>query len=108
MDFDNYQTRARLSAVYPDHMRLFYPTLGLCGEAGEVAEIVKKCIRDNAGKISPEQEAKLIAELGDVLWYLANIAADLNVSLAAIADRNLAKLSGRKARGTLHGSGDDR
>jgi NTP pyrophosphatase (non-canonical NTP hydrolase) len=108
MDFDNYQTRARLSAVYPGHMVVVYPALGLCGESGEVAEIVKKCIRDNNGKISPEQKAKLIAELGDVLWYLANIAMDLDVSLATIAEHNLAKLSGRQARGTLHGSGDNR
>lgn len=107
-DFNDYQRAARETAIYPVHLRGTYPTLGLCGEAGEVAEKVKKLFRDSAGIATEEFQAALKKELGDVLWYLANIASDYNLSLDEIASENLRKLASRKARGTLQGSGDDR
>uniref|UniRef100_A0A6M3INP9 Putative nucleotide pyrophosphohydrolase domain-containing protein n=1 Tax=viral metagenome TaxID=1070528 RepID=A0A6M3INP9_9ZZZZ len=103
MDFDDYQIEARTTAIYP--IGVIYPTLGLCGEAGEVAEKIKKIIRDG-GEFA--HNALIAQELGDVLWYLANLAADLGFSLDEIAHMNLDKLSSRKIRDKLHGGGDDR
>ena len=82
--------------------------LGINGEAGEVAEKVKKIIRDKNGVISDEDKLELAKELGDVLWYLAVFAHDLGVPLDNIAEQNLAKLQSRKARGVLGGAGDNR
>jgi NTP pyrophosphatase (non-canonical NTP hydrolase) len=80
-----------------------YPTLGLCGEAGEVAEKVKKQVRD--GVFNRHEVAK---ELGDVLWYLANISNDIGYSLKEIANMNVDKLRSRKERDVIKGSGDNR
>jgi len=107
-DFDDYQTAARETAVYPWHLSCIYPTLGLCGEAGEVAEKVKKIHRDKHGTPDQSDLEAIEKELGDVLWYLSNIASDMNLSLDHIAKLNLEKLAARAARGVLHGSGDDR
>jgi len=109
MTFSEYQTRSRATAVYPDAgENLLYPTLGLCGEAGEVAEKVKKMLRDDGGVLSDERRDALSAELGDVLWYAAQLATEAGLDLGAIADANIAKLASRQRRGALHGSGDDR
>jgi NTP pyrophosphatase (non-canonical NTP hydrolase) len=109
MRLSDYQARSRATAVYPDAGdNLLYPTLGLCGEAGEVAEKVKKMIRDDAGELSPERRAALAKELGDVLWYLAQLATEADLDLDAIAEANLAKLLSRRDRNVLQGSGDDR
>lgn len=107
-DFDRYQAEARKTAVYPTHLVGIYPALGLCGEAGEVAEKIKKLHRDDHGVLSLEFLVALKKELGDVLWYVANLAEDYNISLSEVVDENLAKLYSRKARGVLKGSGDNR
>jgi len=85
---------------------LIYTTLGLVGESGEVAEKVKKMIRD--GKTLKECRADLVKELGDVLWYAANVAHELNITLEEVASRNIEKLHSRQSRDKLHGDGDDR
>ena len=109
MDLNAYQQGARSTARYPDvGANPIYPTLGLCGEAGEVADKVKKVLRDNGGSFSPEVREALKLELGDVLWYVAQVATDLGESLEAVAQANLAKLRSRKERGRLGGDGDDR
>lgn len=109
MDFSDYQTKARDTAQYPviGH-RVIYPTLGLANEAGEVAGKIKKIFRDKGGVIGPEELRALEAELGDVLWYLAQVATELGLSLDVIADHNIAKLLDRKSRDAIHGDGDDR
>lgn len=109
MDFSSYQQQSRLTALYPDRDRNFlYPTLGLCGEAGEVAEKVKKVIRDQGGEVSEETRRAIAAELGDVLWYVAQLATELDLELGAIAQANLDKLQSRLERGAIQGSGDSR
>lgn len=105
----DYQTDSRRTATYPDAgANIVYPTLGLAGEAGEVAEKVKKLIRDDGGVMSDERRAALAAELGDVLWYVAQVATEAGLQLDAIAQANLDKLASRAARGVLSGSGDER
>lgn len=109
MNFNEYQKKSRLTAIYPSKgLDLFYPVLGLVGEAGEVAEKIKKVFRDKNGVVDEARRMELIKELGDVLWYLANLSTDLGLSLGEIAQKNLEKLFSRKARGTIHGEGDDR
>ena len=109
MNFTVYQKRARKTAVYPNLGNNFvYPTLGLTGEAGEVAEKIKKAIRDKNGLIDKNTRRELKKELGDVLWYLANLATEVGLSLEEIARTNLKKLASRKKRGKIHGSGDNR
>lgn len=87
---------------------LSYPTLGLVGEAGEVAEKVKKLFRDQAGKINVQFKENITLELGDILWYIAKLARALNIPLEAIAQGNLKKIMSRKRRGKIHGNGDHR
>lgn len=109
MELSDYQSRSRATAVYPDAGdNLLYPTLGLCGEAGEVAEKVKKMVRDDGGVLSAERRAALSKELGDVLWYVAQLATEAELGLDAIAEANLEKLLSRQRRSVLQGSGDDR
>jgi len=109
MNIDEYQSKARETAIYPFLGNNFiYPALGVCGEAGEIAEKVKKIIRDDNGRITPESKEKLVTEIGDVLWYLANLATEINVSLDVVAQINLEKLQSRKNRNKLHGDGDNR
>ena len=109
MDFAEYQERSRATAVYPDlGSNIVYPALGLCGEAGETAEKVKKAIRDDGGTLTEERRAALAAELGDVLWYAAQLATEAGLDLEQIAQGNLDKLASRRERSVLQGSGDDR
>jgi NTP pyrophosphatase (non-canonical NTP hydrolase) len=103
MEFSTYQQGANKTALYPQSAKITYPALGLVGEAGEVANQVKKIIRDNAGQLTPERRAKILDELGDVLWYAAALATDLDSSLDDIAAANLQKLAGRAVSGTLQG-----
>jgi NTP pyrophosphatase (non-canonical NTP hydrolase) len=103
MTLSSYQKAAATTAIYPTQHAITYPALGLAGEAGEVANKVKKVIRD--GKLD---KSSLKAEIGDCLWYIAALCRDLNVDLGDIAKANLEKLQDRKARGTLKGSGDKR
>jgi NTP pyrophosphatase (non-canonical NTP hydrolase) len=109
LHLSDYQHRSRATAVYPDAgANLTYPALGLCGEAGECAEKVKKATRDDGGALTGERRAALAAELGDVLWYAAQLATEAGLDLDEIAEENLAKLLSRKERGVLQGSGDSR
>ncbi len=109
MQLSDYQHDSRATAVYPDAgHNLTYPALGLCGEAGECAEKVKKAIRDDGGVLSEERRAALGAELGDVLWYVAQLATEAGLDLDEVAEENLAKLVSRRERGVLQGSGDAR
>jgi len=109
MTFADYQQRSRATAVYPGAGdNLLYPTLGLCGEAGEVAEKVKKMVRDDDGVLTPERREALAKELGDVLWYVAQVATEAELDLSVIATANLDKLLSRQSRGVLQGSGDER
>ena len=109
MNFDEYQTKARSAAVYPDiDNNLTYPVLGLAGEAGEVANKVKKIYRDRGGVISESDRSVLCSELGDVLWYVAAIASELQLPLGTVVSQNLEKLWNRQQAGTLKGSGDSR
>ena len=103
MTLSSYQKVAASTAIYPTQHAITYPALGLAGEAGEVANKVKKIIRD--GKLD---KSSLGAEIGDCLWYIAALCRDLNLDLGEIAKANLEKLQDRKARGTLKGSGDKR
>ena len=108
MNFSDYQAGAAKTAVYPGRGEgnWIYPALGLAGEAGEICEKIKKCIRDDGGQMSDERRTLLAKELGDVLWYVATLASELGLSMDDIASGNLAKLAARKSAGTLHGSGD--
>jgi NTP pyrophosphatase (non-canonical NTP hydrolase) len=108
VELSEYQRESRRTAEYPREAWLAYPALGLAGEAGEVAEHAKKAIRDDAGKVSDERRAAMSKELGDVLWYVAQLASELGIELEDIAAQNLEKLFSRQARGVLSGSGDDR
>ena len=126
MKMNEYQRRARITAIYPKELKVIYPALGLAGEAGEVCEKIKKVMRgdlaeeiksnkqsvskwfDNAGKLQRESNARIGKELGDVLWYVANLATDLGLDLDDIATKNIDKLRDRERRNVLQGDGDDR
>ena len=109
MNFNNYQTKSRKTAKYPaiGHP-VIYPTLGLVNEAGEVAGKIKKVFRDKDGQINAETRDALKAELGDVLWYLAQVATELDLTLDEIAEYNITKLYDRLERGKIRGDGDNR
>lgn len=106
MNFKEYQKRANATAIYDTKFSILYPTLGLTGEAGEVADKVKKIIRD--GKSIIDERVEIAKELGDVLWYLAAVSRDIGVTLEDVAMMNIEKLEDRKERGTLQGNGDNR
>jgi NTP pyrophosphatase (non-canonical NTP hydrolase) len=109
MRISSYQELSRRTATYPGAgENIVYPTLGLAGEAGEVAEKVKKLLRDDGGVMNEERRAALAAELGDVLWYVAQVATEADLDLEQIAQANLDKLRSRQQRGVLSGSGDQR
>jgi len=96
MNFEDYQSAASKTALYPRRMsNVEYPTLGLAGEAGEVANIVKKIQRDHDGVLTDETRAKLKDELGDVLWYISACADELGLTLGEIAEFNIQKLAKR-------------
>lgn len=109
MQFNEYQEFTASTAVYPNiGNNIVYPTLGLAGESGEVAEKVKKMIRDNNGALDFETRMNIAKELGDVLWYVSRVAAELGLSMDAIAALNMEKLRTRQRAGNIHGSGDNR
>ena len=106
MDFNEYQSEAINTAVYPKEDGLIYAILGLVGESGEVAEKMKKMMRD---KIPIENVKKDIGyELGDVLWYVANLANEIGMTLDDVATLNLIKVKDRTERHQIHGDGDYR
>ena len=105
-NLNNYQAQAKDTAIYPEEAKIVYTALGLAGEAGEVADKVKKIIRD--AKSDLFYKSDIAKELGDVLWYVAILARDLGYSLEEVAQMNLDKLEDRKNRDMLQGSGDNR
>ena len=109
MDLNQYQKEARQTALYPNvgHNPI-YPTLGLAGEAGEVADKVKKVIRDRNGTFDDEARESIKLELGDVLWYVSQLSCELGFELEEVAKANLTKLSSRSNRGFISGDGDFR
>jgi len=109
MTADFYEMKAGQTAIFPKRQALEYLALGLTSEAGEVAGKVKKIIRDGADIEDYElKKIAIAAEIGDVIWYCAMLAKEVGVPLNDIMKENLKKLHGRKVRGTLHGSGDNR
>jgi len=103
LTLNKYQRAAAKTAIYKAEHAIIYPALGLAAEAGEVANKVKKIMRD--GKLD---RAAIADEVGDCLWYIAALARDLNVDMAELAVKNLEKLGDRKKRGVLGGNGDNR
>ena len=113
MNLDKYQRRAAEFDLFESSIDLKSPgflekVLGIAGEAGEVTDKVKKIIRDKGGYASEEDKAAIAKELGDVMWYVANVARYLDIPLSEIAEGNIDKLSSRKKRNKLHGEGDNR
>lgn len=107
LTFDSYQRQAFTTAQYPNRgNNIIYPTLGLCGESGEVAEKVKKIIRDNDGIIDAERKELLKKEISDVLWYVAALCTELQLDMGDVAQSNLDKLFDRMKRDVIKGSGD--
>jgi len=103
MDFDEYQGKTRKTSVYPEENAVEYLALGLNGEAGEVAEKIKKSIRDDK-----ELGEELQQEIGDCLWYMARLLDELGYDFSDTAEANLDKLLDRKRRDKISGSGDNR
>lgn len=109
MNFNHYQLKARETAIYPNMGSEFtYPTMGLVGEAGEIANKLKKVVRDKNGILTEDVKDSVAQELGDVLWYVAQLATEMGRDLDSIAQENLNKLASRMQRGAVKGSGDDR
>ena len=105
---DKYQMFVRSTKVYDKEYTLIYPVLGLVNEAGEVAGKLKKIMRDDGGQLSPEKLDDLVAELGDVLWYVTAVADDLGITINDIFFANYTKIKSRQERGMIKGSGDTR
>ena len=125
LNFEEYQKESKKTAQYPvlkmtdtktpyayfpeeNKMGFLYPALGLAGEAGEVLENIKRIIRDDEGKVSPERRDKIKKELGDVLWYLSQLSSEFGLNLNDIAQDNLTKLFDRLKREKIKGEGDER
>jgi NTP pyrophosphatase (non-canonical NTP hydrolase) len=109
MNFEEYQKFADTTAIYPNKGHNYvYVTLGLAGEAGEVAEKIKKVIRDKGGVIDEATKEELTKEIGDVLWYCAQLSTELGIQLTSAAEKNLEKLKSRHDRNKIHGDGDNR
>ncbi len=113
MELNDYQKKARETALYPRVGNNFiYPALGLAGETGEVVEKIKKLMRNDGvetpDKVTPEKRDEIVKEMGDVLWYLSQLASELDVDFSLVAERNIEKLSSRKERGMIHSEGDNR
>ncbi len=109
MTFDEYQEISKQTAVYdPGVNALYYLGLGVAGESGEVAEKLKKVIRNHGGEITEEMRVDIKKEIGDVLWYLSQLAVELNLSFTDVAKTNIEKLQDRKSRGVIKSAGDNR
>ena len=113
MDFDKYQKQiVKYDLTKPEgsdvSMGMVEKILGLTGEAGEVADKVKKIVRDKGGAISSKDREEIVKELGDVLWYTATVARYLDVPFSEVVEKNIEKAESRRIRGKLHGSGDNR
>ncbi len=108
MELNEYQKAALSTAIYPNDNNISYLALAICGEAGELADKVKKVIRDKNGQFYIADLSAIALELGDMLWYAANLAKVLGYDLSDIAKMNIEKINGRVERGTIHGTGDNR
>lgn len=109
MNFEEYQKIVKKTSIYPNQgNNVAYATLGLAGEAGEVADKVKKLIRDSNGVLTKDKRKEMIKELGDVLWYLTACASELGVDLEEVATQNAKKVEDRRVRGVISGEGDNR
>ncbi len=109
MNLNHYQHKSRSTALYPNvGNNPIYPTLGLAGEAGEVADKVKKILRDKDGVFDSASKEAIKLELGDVLWYVAQLSSELGFELESVAQANLDKLANRASRGLISGNGDNR
>ncbi len=109
MTFNDYQAETNKTAIYPDRGHNFvYPVLGMLGEAGEVAEKIKKVWRDKNNIVSDEDKLEIKKEMGDVLWYLSQLASELEISFDDVASTNILKINSRLDRNKLHGDGDNR
>ena len=109
MTFEEYQKESRKTAIYPNiGHNYIYPTLGLPNEAGEVVGKIKKILRDKDGKMNKDDVEEIEKELGDVLWYISQLATELKITMENIAKKNIEKLASRMERGVLKGSGDNR
>lgn len=106
--FEDYEKIAMKNEVWPKEHHLIFPALGIAGEAGEVAEKVKKILRDKGGKIDDTDKLEIVKELGDVLWYLTAMAHDLGYTLQEVAEENIQKIRSRRERDKIHGNGDNR
>lgn len=109
MTFNDYQKETNKTAIYPDRGHNFvYPVLGMMGEAGEVAEKIKKVWRDKNNVISAEDKLEIQKEMGDVLWYLSQLATELGLDFDEVAQTNILKINSRLERHKLNGDGDNR
>ena len=109
MTLNEYQFAAATTAIYPNRgSNLTYPVLGLVGEAGELANKLKKVFRDDDGEMRLERREQMARELGDILWYCAAVATELEIDLEHVAKLNIAALADRAQRGAITGSGDNR
>jgi NTP pyrophosphatase (non-canonical NTP hydrolase) len=111
MDFDEYMEKASVTATFTgkqkDH-QLMYLALGICGESGEIAEKIKKIVRNDEGVISDEKRELIKLEIGDVLWYLSQLARTLGLSFEEVAVANIEKIMDRHSRGVIKSEGDTR
>ncbi len=108
-DFDVYQKFCKGTAVCPKIGKSFiYPLIGLQGEIGEVSEKIKKLFRDDNGRLTSEKKIEIVKELGDVVWYISQLATEFDVKFSDVIKGNIEKLTSRKSRGKIHGSGDNR
>jgi NTP pyrophosphatase (non-canonical NTP hydrolase) len=108
MNFNEYQIKSRKFAIYrKKNNNLIYPLLGLIGESGEIAEKIKRVIRGDT-KFDKKLQIETAKELGDVLWYLSQLASELNIKLEDVANNNIKKLESRKERNKIKGKGDNR
>lgn len=109
MTFREYQIKMKETAIYPEKGNNFiYPTLGMVGEAGEVAEKIKKIWRDKDKQVSLEDKEEIKKEIGDVLWYLSQLSEELGIDFDEVAQTNVDKIYSRRDRGQLGGRGDNR
>lgn len=103
-EFKEYDQFVKSMKVYPEKHAIIYPALGLAGEAGEIAEKIKKWLRGD----KELDKDSILSELGDPLWYITSLADDLGYTLQEVVERNIEKLNSRQDRGVLKGSGDHR
>ena len=113
MNIDEYQEKAKKYDFFEEtedfnKVAFLEKVLGIVGEAGETADKIKKIIRDKSGKPTDGDKVEITKELGDILWYLVNIARYMGVTMTEVAQMNLDKLESRRERNKLHGEGDNR